>query len=107
MVAESVADGLSKADADILDGVVPVDAEVAINADFKIELAVARKESQKMIECPNSRFDRRKPGAVDREIETDRGLGRRAPDRRGAARHGRRYSGVQRAAGQYPRVYQR
>lgn len=57
MVAEGFVDGLSKADSDILDGVMAVNTEITIDADFKVELAVAGKERQEMVERANSRFD--------------------------------------------------
>lgn len=57
MVAEGFPDGLSEADTDILDGVVAVNAEVTVNTDFKVELAVAGKKGQKVVKRTNSRFD--------------------------------------------------
>jgi len=61
MVTESFANSLAKANADVFDRVVGIDAEITIDIDREVEQAVAAEESQEVIECADSSSNARLP----------------------------------------------
>jgi hypothetical protein len=54
LVADRFGDGLSEADADVFDGVVRVNVEVAVGFHSQIEDAMFREERQHVIEKTDS-----------------------------------------------------
>ena len=50
LVADGLEDRLAERDADVLDGVVLIDVEIAARSQLKVEPAVAREEFQHVIE---------------------------------------------------------
>ena len=57
MVAKRFADGLTKANTDILDGVMGIDAEIALDAKLEVELSMTSEERQEVVERANSSVD--------------------------------------------------
>ena len=54
LVAEGAVEGFAQRDADVLDGVVLVDIEIAVALEFEIECAVAGEQLQHVIEEANA-----------------------------------------------------
>ena len=54
LVAQGSIEGLAQSDADIFDGVVLIDVEIAVALQFKIEAAVMREQFQHVIEEANA-----------------------------------------------------
>ena len=69
LVAERGAEHLAQGDADVLDGVVGVDLEVAVGPDGQVEAAVAAELAQHVVE-------ERQPGATPRPGRCRRAAGR-------------------------------
>ena len=75
LVAERVIEGLAEGNADIFDGVVLVNVEVALAAQLEIEAAVTCEELEHVIEEADASRDLVLAGALDGERQVDLGLG--------------------------------
>src|SRR6516225_6031818 len=69
--SERGVDRFTEGDADVLDGVVLVNLEIAGGLETQIEAAVARDEIQHVIEETNSRRDVRLAAAIEAEAQID------------------------------------
>ncbi len=79
LVAERFAERVAEHDADVFDGVVQIDFEIAGRGDNQIEARVLAELLEHVVEERNAGRDLRGTRAVDHEVELDRGLlGRRA-----------------------------
>lgn len=83
-IAPGFGERLSESDADILDGVVLIDLEIAVGLDVEVDEAVTGKEGEHVVEEADACVDLRGPGAVQIEAEFDRGFGGLAADGGGA-----------------------
>ena len=72
--------GLAERDADVFDGVVLVDVEVALGGDGEIERTVTRNEIEHVIEETDAGGDFGLAAAIDQEAEADVGFLRFAMD---------------------------
>src|SRR5205814_10599456 len=79
-VAERVRHRLARRDAEILDGMMLIDVEVAGGLDLEIEPAVARHQLQDVIEKADTGVNPVSSPAVERQPHRDIGLGRAAAD---------------------------
>ena len=80
-VAERPVECLAERDAGVLDGVVLVDVEVAVDLQVEVHAGVERERVQHVVEEADAGRDGRATGAVDHEPRRDAGLARRARDR--------------------------
>ena len=78
--AERVGNGLAERDAEILDGVVLVDIEIADGRDVQIEAAVARHELEHVVQETNAGLHAVAAPAVERDGESDGRLARASLD---------------------------
>src|SRR6185369_8359955 len=92
-IAERLLERGAKHEADVLDGVVGVDLDVAGRAYREVEQAVARDGVQHVRQKRHRRRHRVAAGAVDHELEADLGLFGVALDSSGA-RHASLYQVV-------------
>ena len=83
LVAERFVEGLAKGDADVLDGVVLVDVEVAGAGEREVEATVAGEELQHVVEEADAGGDFVDTLAIYAEFEGDLGLSGRAIDSAG------------------------
>ena len=85
-VAERLQHGFAEHDADVLDGVVLIDVEVAVGLQRQVEAAVPGEQLQHVVEEADAGGDVVAALAVDRQAAADVGLLRAAVERRAAAR---------------------
>ena len=71
LVTKRLLEGLAKRNADIFDGVVIVDVQIAVGADFKIEGAVARDLFEHMLEKRNTSGKAGFAGSIKIERDAD------------------------------------
>ena len=71
LVADRLGERLAQRDADVLDGVVRVDVQVALRGDLDVERAVARDLLEHVIEKRHAGRHRRLAGAVEVELDAD------------------------------------
>ena len=81
-VAERGGDRLAERDAEIFDGVMLIDVEVACRVDGQVERAVAREQLQHVIEETDAGADLVLALAVEVDLHRDRRLGRPSIDYR-------------------------
>ena len=74
LVAERLAQGLAERDADVLDGVVIVDVQVALGANVHVDQRMARQLIQHMVEETNAGREFRCARAVEVDFDLDRSL---------------------------------
>ena len=74
LVAECLVEGLAERDADIFDGVVLIDIEIAVALQFEVEAAVASEELEHVIEETDAGRDLVWPRPSMRQIEVNLGL---------------------------------
>ena len=86
LIAGSLGEGLAEADADVFDGVVVVDPEVAGAADFEVEHAVFGDVAEHVVEEADPGLGDELPGTIEVQLGINAGLG-------GAARNGANASG--------------
>ena len=84
LVAERLVEGLAERDADVFDGVVLVDVEVAGAGEGEVEATVAGEEFQHVVEEADAGGDLVDALAVDSELQRDLRLGGGAFDGAGA-----------------------
>ena len=82
LVAQRLPDRLTEDDRDVLDGVVRVDVGVARGTDRQIGQRVLGERRQQVVEERHRRVDVAATGTVEVQFELDRGLARRAAQRR-------------------------
>ena len=85
-VAQSLAQGLSERDADILDGVMLVDMQIAFGCDLDIHQRMARQLVEHVVEKADAGRNLARAGSLDRELDGNVGFFRLARDL-GLARH--------------------
>jgi hypothetical protein len=83
-IVEGLFDGLSQADADVLDGVVLIDLEVSFGFDFQIEGPVPSEELEHVIEKADAGLPAPVAAAVQVELQADLGFAGVAGDRSGS-----------------------
>ena len=74
LLAERLAQRLAEGQPDVLDGVVPVDVEVAAGADGEVEPAVVREQHEHVVEEPDAGDDVGDAVAVEVQRQGDVGL---------------------------------
>ena len=79
-VAGSLAQRLSERDADILDGVMLVDMQIALGRDLDIHQRMARQLIEHVVEKADAGRNLAVAGAVDRKFDDNVGFFRRALD---------------------------
>ncbi len=87
-VAERPVERLAERDAGVLDGVVLVHLEVAVDAQVEVHAGVERQRVEHVVEEADAGRDLRAAGAVDDESRVDGGLARGARDGRAPAPEG-------------------
>ena len=87
LVPSACADGVAERDADVLDGVMGIDIEIAAGVDREIEAAMPRDELEHVIEEAESGLDR--VGAAAIEIQAKPNLRLRRPAINARATQGR------------------
>src|SRR5690606_34024478 len=84
LVAERLGEAFSQADADVFDGVMRVDMQVAVRLDFEVEQRVPGEQREHVIEESDAGADLDLLRAVQFELQPDVGLGGLAMNRGGA-----------------------
>ena len=67
LVAECLLDRLAEDDADVFDGVVRIDLQIALGVDVEVDQAVPREQVEHVIEEPDAGLDAARAGAVEIE----------------------------------------
>jgi hypothetical protein len=84
VIAEGLVDGHAEDDADVFDGVVVVDVEIAVGVEVDVEEGVFGEESEHVVEKGDAGVDAAAAVAVEVEAEADAGFGGGAVDGGGA-----------------------
>ncbi len=76
LVAQRLPQGRAQADAHVLDGMVLIDAQVALGLDRKIDRGVLGQQREHVVQEAHARADLGAACAVDLQRQLDLGLGR-------------------------------
>jgi hypothetical protein len=80
LVAQSLLEGLADHDADVFDGVMRIDLQIALGLHVQIDQAVARKQIEHVIEKPDARVRRGFSRPIKIERNANLGFTRLAGD---------------------------
>lgn len=90
MITKRLSDRLAEADADVLDGMVGIDRQIAVNGDDEVKQTMPAEEGQEVVESADAGVNAACPRAVNREVELDLRFGGLPANRCAALRHERR-----------------
>lgn len=85
LITECLSERLSEADADVFDGVMKVDINVALRRHREVEQTVLCEQRQHVIEESDASVDLGLPGAVEIQLQNDVGFSGAASDGRDAS----------------------